>query len=149
MTTNFERVQSVADLLGDKYTDDLRLYFPDVEVPYGVPFGYSVLLQLRQPFRRVGNILIPDEAKDAERYRVQASLVRAIGNAAFCDRQTGKPWIEGAWYKPGDFIRAPLYGGDRFDVKLGTGDDRVTFVFIRDIDAISPVTGDPLQIVTG
>lgn len=148
--TVFKRVPSVAEVLGDQYTDEMKEAFPDVEPPYGQPFGYLVICQLRQPKKKLGSGLLyaADETKDAERYRVQASLVRAVGDAAFHDRQTGEPWKEGAWFQPGDFIRTPLYGGDRVDVDLGRGDERVTFVFIREADAVAPVVTNPLTIKT-
>lgn len=147
--TEFKKVPSVAEVLGDRYTDAMRAAFPDVDPPYGVPFGYLALLQLRMPLTKSkGGIIIIDEGQDFERYRVQAALVRAIGPAAFTDRQTGQPWSEGAWFAPGDFVRAPMYGGDRFDVDLGIGDQRVTFVFIREHDAVAPVVGDPLTVKT-
>lgn len=149
MSTSFKKVASVAELLGADYSDAMQQAFPDVEPPYGVPFGYLCLLQLRQPIKRTrGGIIIPDNEQDAERYRVQSALVRAIGTAAFHDRQTGKEWVEGAWFGPGDFIRCPMFGGDRFDVPFGAGDDRVTFVFIREVDAVAPVVGDPLSVKT-
>lgn len=147
-TTRFEKMKSVAELLGDRYTPEMRAAFPDVECPFGKPFGFLVCVQLRQPKKKIGSILMADESKDAERYRVQAALVRSVGNAAFHDRQTGVEWKEGAWFKEGDFIRCPIYGGDRVSVDFGTGDDQVVFVYIREVDAIAPVTGDVLQIKT-
>lgn len=106
-------------------------------------------MQLRQPLSvSKGGIILPDEVKDNERYRTQAALVRAVGGMTFCDRQTGAPWREGAWYGPGDFIRIPMFGGDRFDIDLGFGDQRVTFVLIRECDAVAPVIGNPLTIKT-
>lgn len=151
MSSKFEKMKSVAELLGDKYTPEMQEAFPDVEPPYGRPFGYLCALQLRQPKKTLGKLgLIHaiDETKDAERYRVQSALVRSVGNAAFHDRQTGEEWKEGAWFAEGDFVRAPMYGGDRVAVEFGTGDDEVVFVFIREVDAIAPVTGDVLKIKT-
>jgi hypothetical protein len=127
----------------------MQAAFPDVEPPYGVPFGYLLLLQLRLPLTiSQGGIIIPEMEQDNERYRTQAALVRACAPQSFHDRATGAPWTEGAWVVPGDFIRSPMYGGDRFDIDLGSGDKRVTFVFIKDADAIAPVVGNPLTIKT-
>lgn len=148
MSTNFAKVPSVAELLGDRYTEEMKVAFPDVEPPFGQPFGYLCLLQLRQPLKKIGSLYVPDREQDFERYRVQAALVRSVGNAAFCDRQTGKKWVEGDWYAPGDFIRCPMHGGDRFDVPLGVGDEKVTFQLIREVDAIAPIVGNPLTIRT-
>jgi hypothetical protein len=145
----FKAIQSIEELLGDNYTGPMRSAFPDVEIPYAAPFGYLVLVQLRQPLKvSKGGIILPEEVQDIERYRTQAALVRAMGSQTFCDRQTGKPWIEGPWYGPGDFVRVPMFGGDRFDVDLGIGDQRVTFVLIRACDAVAPVIGNPLTIKT-
>lgn len=142
---------TVAELLGDRYTPELKASFPDVMPPY-LPFGYLALLQLRTPKIKVGSILLPDTEKDAERYRVQSALVRGLGVSCFRDRQTGAPWVEGAWFQPGDFIRCPMWGGDRFDVEYapegGKPKDRVTFVFIKDADAVALVTGDVNTIAT-
>jgi hypothetical protein len=148
--TAFARVPSVAEVLGDRYTDEMKAAFPDVDPPYGVPFGYLCLLQLRQPKKMLGSGLLyaADETRDNERYRVQAALVRAVGSAAFTDRQTSVPWKEGSWFQPGDFIRSPMYGGDRFDVDLGRGDEKVTFVFIREADAVAPLVVNPLSVKT-
>lgn len=146
------KLPSVSQLLGDDYTDELKEAFPDVTPPYA-PFGYLALLQLRLPRKKSsGGIIIPDSEIDVERYRTQASLVRALGPVAFHDRQTGEPWKERQWYAPGSFIRCPMFGGDRFDVDYTPPGlkvkDKVTFVFIKEADAVALVTGDPLKITT-
>lgn len=140
-------IPSVADLLGPTYSPEYQEAFPDVAPPY-LPFGYLLLVQLRMPKKKVGSIIVPDTEHDAERYRVQSALVRALGPAAYTDRQTGKPWVEGSWVQPGDFVRAPMFGGDRFDVTPRGSKDKTTFVFVRDADIIARVIGDPLNVAT-
>lgn len=150
-STSFKSIATVAEILGDKYDEDMKTAFPDVEPPYGAPFGYLAMLQLRLPIKRTKlGIIIPDEAQDIERYRTQAALVRALGSQCFTDRTSGLPWVEGAWYAAGDFIRCPMYGGDRFDVAIpgAGGDAKVTFVLIKEADAIAPVVGNPLTVKT-
>ncbi len=150
---------TVSELLGTRYTTEYQEAFPDVTPPYA-PFGYLALLQLRVPSTRTpsGLLIKPPTELGIEKARTQAALVRALGVACFKDRQTGEDWIEGSWYKPGDFIRSPMYGGDRFEVEymptVGlTKDstpvkDTVLFVFIKEADAIGLVTGNPLRITT-
>ena len=145
------KLATVSELLGDRYTADMREAFPDVTPEY-IPFGYNVLAQLCMPKRKIGSIYIPDSEKDAERYRVQAMLIRGLGPAAFANRETLIPWPEGAWVKPGDFARGPLWGGDRFNLKFEPGNgqpkDHVTFVFFKDSDLIASFNGDPLSVIT-
>lgn len=140
---------TVAELLGKRYTSEMQEAFPDVPLPY-FPFGYLALVQLRKPRKKIGSLIIPDSETDVERYRTQASLVRSLGHACFRDRQTGEPWVEGPWYKPGDFVRSPLFGGDRFDIEFpaadGKGRDKVTFAFMKEADMVALVVGDPLNI---
>lgn len=139
-------ILTIQDLLEDDYSDELRAAFPDV-FPNFAPFGFLALLQLRQPREMSGGgIILPDESKDIERVRTQASLVRALGPMCFKDRKTGEDWAEGAWYKPGDFVRCPLYGGDRFHVKYGGRGNVVTFCFIKEADALGLCLGDPLEV---
>lgn len=142
-------IPSVADLLGKNYTAEYQEAFPDVAPPY-FPFGYLLLVQLRMPKTKSasGLIIIPDTEHDVERYRVQSSLVRALGPACYTDRQTGDSWVEGAWVKPGDWVRCPMYGGDRFDVTPKGSKLKTTFVFVKDSDIIARVTGDPLNVAT-
>jgi hypothetical protein len=146
-------LKTVAELLGDRYNDDMKEAFPDVVPPY-YPFGYNMLLQLRYAVDKTkGGVYLPDEYREGlEQFRTQAALVRALGPACFKNRDTMKPWKEGAWCAEGDFVRSPMYGGDRFWVdykKPGTDNKiRVLFVFVKDADAVALVTGDPLTVQT-
>jgi hypothetical protein len=140
---------TVEQLLGPLYTPEMRAAFPDVKPPYS-PFGYLVLVQLKLPPKKSGSILLADDSIDTERHRSQAALVRSFGVSCFKDRQTGEQWIEGPWFKVGDFIRCPMYGGDRFyaDAKIDGKVEKVCFAFFKEADAIALVTGDPLTLQT-
>lgn len=143
-------VPSVADLLGPRYTKEYQEAFPDLDPPYR-PFGYLVLLQLRMPKKKVGSLILPDSEPDVERYRVQSMLVRGFGPACFKDRQTGADWVEGPWCKLGDFVRGPMYGGDRFDIEFTDAagqKNKTTFCFAKEADLIALVSGDPLNVTT-
>lgn len=146
------KARAVIDILGRKhYTDAVKVSFPDVD-PGIVPFGYLVLVQLRTPRRlSQGGLIIPDETRDAERYRVQTGLVRAMGPSAFKRRDTLEPWPEGNWCYPGHFVRCPMYGGDRWVVPVSGGqtkDEHAVFMICKDTDLIGRVTGDPLAVIT-
>lgn len=128
----------------------LKIAFPDVQ-PGVKPFGYLVLMQLRTPRKLTkSGLIIPDESRDAERYRVQTGLVRDMGPSAFKRRDNLLPWPEGDWCKIGDFVRCPMYGGDRWIVPLkgGDPDDHAVFIICKDTDLIGKVTGDPLAVIT-
>jgi co-chaperonin GroES (HSP10) len=144
--------QRVSELIpADKYTDDMKIAFPDVD-PGVVPFGYLVLLQLRTPRKRTKTgLIIPDMAQDAERYRVQTGLVRAMGPSAFKRRDNLEAWPEGNWCFNGDFVRCPMYGGDRWIVPVPNSeskDDHAIFMMCKDTDLTGLVLGDPLRIIT-
>ena len=125
--------------------------FPACE-PGISPFGSRVLLQIRSPKKKTkGGIIIIDEARETEHYNTQTAKVLACGPLAFHNRNTLERWPEGAWAEPGDYVRIPRYGGDRWTVKpLGAkaGDDveEAILVIFNDLDLIGKVTGDPLAI---
>jgi hypothetical protein len=54
-------------------------------------------------------------------------------------------WPEGSWCVPGDFVRVPRYGGDRWTVKTSDDEEAVLVIF-NDLDLVGKVTGDPLAI---
>jgi len=129
----------------------MKWAFPDID-PGIRPFGYNILLQLRMP-RKItkGGLIIPDDSRDAERYRVQTGLVREMGPSAFRRRDTLEPWPEGDWCAAGDFVRCPMYGGDRWIVPVpgaADPDEHAVFMICRDTDLIGLVAGDPLVVIT-
>lgn len=116
------------------------------------PFGSRVLLQIRSPKKKTkGGIILPDEARETEHYNTQTAKVLACGPLAFKNRSTGEKWPEGAWAEPGDFVRIPRYGGDRWSVKPTNFDpngdvEEAIVVIFNDLDLLAKVTGDPLAV---
>ncbi len=145
--TEMPTIPSVKDLLGKGYTAELQEAFPDIIPPY-YPVGFLILVQIRSPKKKAKSIILVDETRDREKYQTQTALVRAMGPAAYKNRTTLDPWPEGNWCRPGQFVRVPMYGGDRVAVKYGTGDDEALFMAMKDGDVIGIVTGDPLAIKT-
>jgi co-chaperonin GroES (HSP10) len=110
------------------------------------PFGSRVLVQIRTP-RRVsrGGIILSAETQDTEKWNTQVAKVISVGPLAFKNRDTQKTWPEGEWCKPGDFVRVPKYGGDRWEVPVNKNDSAM-FVIFNDLDIIGRVVGDPLAV---
>lgn len=125
--------------------DALAEAFPAVNA--GVqPFGSRVLIQIRTP-RKVtrGGIILSSETQDTEKWNTQVAKVISVGPLAFKNRNTQESWPEGEWCKPGDFVRVPKYGGDRWEVVISR-DESAMFVIFNDLDIIGQVTGDPLMV---
>lgn len=125
--------------------DPLTVAFPDVK-PGVRPFGSKVLIQIRQPKRMTkGGLIIPDETRDAQHDTTQVGKVIKLGQLAFCNRDTGEPWTEGAWCAPGDYLFLPKYQGARWRVRLPGGEagEAVEFVLLNDLQ-IDGGVDDPL-----
>lgn len=114
------------------------------------PFGSRVLVQIRTPkTKTAGGLILHSESRDTEKWNTQVARVVSVGPLAFKNRDTMQSWPEGSWCKPGDFVRVPKYGGDRWEVPLGMKDgnnESAMFVIFNDLDIIGQVTGDPLAI---
>ena len=124
--------------------DALAEAFPAADA--GVqPFGSRVLVQIRTPKKKVGSILLVQDTKDTEKWNTQVAKVIAVGSLAYKNRNTQELWPEGQWCQPGDFVRVPKYGGDRWEVPLNK-DENAMFVIFNDLDVIGKVTGDPLAV---
>ena len=109
------------------------------------PFGSRILCQLRTPKKATkGGIILLDETRDTDQANTQVAKVIAVGALAFKNRDTQAEWPEGSWAAPGDFVRVPKYGGDRWIVKAG--EDECIFVIFDDLNLIGKVTGDPLAM---
>lgn len=149
-------IESLAMLLGDRYSSAVEQVFPDIAPPI-FPTGINILVQLRVEAKTITmkngqKLWIPDETADAQKARAQTAIVRAVGPAAYRDRKTLQLWPEGHWCVPGMFIRVPMYGGDRLEVLFerqdGSG-DFVLFATFRDQDCLGVIVADPLTIRNG
>jgi len=120
--------------------------FPTAD-PGAIPFGNRVLVQIRTPKKRSrGGIELIPEAVETELWNTQVARVVTLGPVAFRNRDTLDRWPEGDWCQPGDFVRVPKYGGDRWNVVLENGETAM-FTFYKDLDIIGKITGDPLAVV--
>ena len=118
-----ERIEDTILTNSNAVTNDhasLEEAFPDVD-PGIQPFGNLVLLQIRRPRKFMASgIELPSEARATEYYNTQVAKVLAVGPLCFTTvRNIGGEeklceWPEGPWFKVGDYVRAPKYGGDRF-----------------------------------
>lgn len=119
--------------------------FPPCE-PGIHPFGSRVLVQIRTPKAKTkGGIILTSETRETDAWNTQIAKVILVGELAFKNRTTMDPWPEGSWCKPGDFVRVPKYGGDRWEVAINKNDSAM-FVIFNDLDIIGQVTGDPLAV---
>jgi co-chaperonin GroES (HSP10) len=110
------------------------------------PFGSRVLVQIRTPKTKTASgIIIDSGSRDTEKWNTQVAKVVAHGPVAYRNRNTLEPWPEGGWAHPGDYVRVPKYGGDRWEVPLPDGSNAL-FVIFNDLDIIGRVEGDPLAI---
>ena len=128
------------------YENAIAEAFPAVNA--GIqPFGSRVLVQIRSPKQRTASGIILDSGtKDTEKWNTQIAKVVKVGPLAFKNRNTMEPWPEGNWCKEGEFVRVPKYGGDRWKVPFGEGEDEALFVIFNDLDIVGGVVGDPLAI---
>jgi len=125
--------------------DALAEAFPAVDA--GIqPFGSRVLIQIRTPKKKSsGGIILDFGSQDTEKWNTQVGKVVAVGPLAFRNRNNMEPWPEGSWCENGDYVRVAKYGGDRWEVPIGNGENAM-FVIFNDLDIIGRVTGDPLAI---
>ena len=141
---------------------DIKEAFPDVDCMH-VPNGEFVIVQIRCPKKVTsGGIILADDSIKVESDNTQVAKVVAVGPAAFRNRATGDLWYGDEWYKVGDFVRVPRYGGDRWTVPfthkeaaktLPSGirvpakefNTEITFALFMDKDIRVKVT-DPLKI---
>jgi co-chaperonin GroES (HSP10) len=137
-------MQELANKISFSY-ENIDEAFPACD-PGVSPFGSRVLVQIRTPKKATaGGIILVAESREIEHANTQVAKVLTAGSLAFKNRNTMESWPEGSWCAPGDFVRVPRYGGDRWTVKTPDGDEAVLVIF-NDLDLVGKVTGDPLAI---
>lgn len=113
--------------------------FPEID-PGVAPLGTRVLVQLRTVRNKTASgIVLVDDTKQFNKVTTQLGKVVRIGPISFRNRETGNLWPEGVWARPGDFIRIPKYGGDRFERKIPGTEDTAIFCLFQDHEIIAKV----------
>lgn len=122
--------------------------FPAVD-PGERPFGSLVLIQIKRPaFKTKGGVILSGNDQQTEYDNTKVAKVIALGPLAFCNRETGKSWPEGHWFKVGDYVRMSQHNATTWTVALpgtrGIGiEERVVFGYIDELHVRSLVN-DPL-----
>jgi co-chaperonin GroES (HSP10) len=126
--------------------------FPNVD-PGVTPFGSLVLIQVKAAATKTkSGLILTSDTIETESDNTRVAKIIAMGPLAFHTRDTQTPWPEGNWVEPGDYVRIPIYGGDRWRVLVGEvkgpkGDTTkifAEFALIEDLQLKGKITGDPL-----
>ena len=126
---------------------DIAWAFPSVD-PGAKPLGGRVLVQLRRTKKTVTSvgIILVEETKETEKWNNMVAKVIENGPLAFKKRDSMEPWPEGSWCEPGDYIRVPKWGGDRWEVEVKDEEEKALFMILNDHEIIAKVTGNPLEM---
>jgi len=124
---------------------DLESAFPSV-VPGVAPLGARVLVQLRTVREKThGGIILAQDTKEFNKENTQLGKIYQLGPIAFRNRDSGELWREGVWARPGDFVRIPKWGGDRFTRKVPGTDDTAIFCIFSDHELIAKVDPEAFE----
>lgn len=125
----------------DQHTESDEDIFPVVD-PNGMPFGSRVLVQIRRPKQKKGNIYLVETTTKTELDNTCVAKVVAIGPLAYRNRNTMEPWTEGQWCDVGSYVFVPKYGGIRWEVPCEETDlypGKVQFALFDDLNILMKV----------
>lgn len=118
---------------------DLETAFPVVN-PGVIPLGARVIAQLRTVRSKTeSGLILPEDTKQFNKANTQLAKLISVGPIAFRNRESGELWREGVWARPGDFIRIPKWGGDRFERKIPGTEDTAIFCIFSDHEIVAKV----------
>ena len=119
--------------------------FPEI-VPGVIPLGARVLIQLRTVRTRTSSgLVMVSDTRDFNKANTQLGKMVQLGPIAFRNRETGQLWREGVWAKPGDYVRVPKWGGDRFERKIPGTEDTAIFCIFSDHEIIAQVDPEAFE----
>jgi len=124
---------------------ELESAFPTV-TPGVTPLGARVLVQLRTVRERTqGGIVLVADTKEFNKENTQLGKIYQLGPIAFRNRDSGELWREGVWARPGDFVRIPKWGGDRFTRVVPGTTDTAIFCIFSDHELIAKVDPEAFE----
>lgn len=113
--------------------------FPSVD-PGVIPLGARILVQLRTVRERTsGGIVIVEDTKQFNKANTQLAKIIHLGPLSYRNRDTGELWKEGVWARPGDYVRIPKWGGDRFERSISGTNDTAIFAIFSDHELVAKV----------
>ncbi len=127
---------------------DLASAFPEVH-PGEWPVGPRIMVQLQTIREKTqGGIVLVEETREVNRVTTQIGKVVAVGQIAFCNRESGQRWPEGVWAQKGDLVRIPKYVGTRIDREIPGSKDKATFLIVEDHQITSVISPDAFETVS-
>lgn len=84
------------------------------------PAGWRILIRTRKAPDKIGNVYMPDDAKEKAQLAAVVAEVLAMGPLCYRDENKFGPEPE-PWCAPGDWIFIGKYAGAKF--KIGTNSD--------------------------
>lgn len=122
--------------------------FPEFKCPLK-PIDERITVQIQSARKQTkSGLYLAQDTQDAEKWHQQTAKVVALGERAFTHKNGLKLPDPTAVYAVGDFVRVPLYGGDKVEVRTDKEDETVLFVTYKWYEIIAEITGDPLSIKT-
>lgn len=125
--------------------------FPNIS-PNIEPFTDNVIVQMKLPRTKSrGGIILHTEVQDQQQYNEQIGRVVAIGPDCFKKITLGgTDRVYTEYYKVGDYVRTPLYGGDKNWRKIPNDAEnrKVCFAIFKWDELKGKITGSPLDIET-
>lgn len=110
------------------------------------PFHNLVLVQYQTPPTHTkGGLALPEDTRAVIQANQQVVKIIELGAMAFCNRETGVRWIEGAWCKVGEYVRVGKYTQDKWEVRIAGGGVAV-FGLVEDLNLRGLITGNPLEV---
>ena len=119
--------------------------FP-VIAPGVQPLGARVLVQLRTVRTKTASgLVLVEDTKQFNKSNTQLARMLIVGPIAFRNRETGDLWKEGVWARPGDYVRIPKFGGDRFERRIPGTDDTAIFCLFSDHEIIAKIDPEAFE----
>jgi len=139
-------------------------YFPSHVNPGIQPTGDFILIQYQLPPNKVGSLYIPETGMDIFKAEIVVARVLALGPLAFRNKSPSldengqilrnpdgsavfEEWPEGAYVRPGQFVRSVKMAPDRWGVEDPNSSGRlIGFGLCRERDIAGVIIGNPLDI---
>lgn len=112
------------------------------------PLGARILVQLRTVRTKTkSGIVMVEDTRQFNKANTQLAKIVELGPIAFRNRESGDLWREGVWARPGDYVRIPKHGGDRFDRVIPGTDETAIFAIFTDHEIIAKVEPEAFEAI--